>query len=205
MKMLFFHNSDNLIESVRPENTPGIYGGTTYFWFNDRHNHHAPWDRRYFHLFIKSPIEDNIRFYVRHGDEKYESLVKLYQNHKKEVINGNLTHEPPILMSDSVIFPDLIADGGPDASKETKVWKVVHPAQFAGIELELYDSEHKPVPFNKVSGLIKIFSSLDNYIPFSLQDEYKDWKGATYIELRPPTEEVESNVWQNIVSFLNFK
>lgn len=192
MKILFFHNSDNLIDAVRPENTPGIYQGSTYFWFNDRHNHHVPWDRRFLHLFIKSPISDDIRLHVRHGGEKYDSLVNFYQAHKKEIAEGNFIHEPPILMSDSVMIPDLIADGGPDASRETKVWKVVHPAQFAGLELELYDKDHKPIPFNKIEGLRKVFSDLDEVIPFSLPVEYSEWRGATYQELRPSIENKDS-------------
>lgn len=187
--LCFFHNSDNLIEEFNPRD-PVLQRGNypSFYWFSDSFfDYLSMTPGKYFYLFLKNPILDNLELRARHEGLEFHGLYFDYLGHKitrdKLYAEGKLPKpgcytEPSIIMSFSVIKPDLIAE----YSETTKLHTILKPESVQGTTFSLFDERGIPVPFNKIQGFPELFPQLARSFPFIVPEEndephfyYEDW------------------------------
>ena len=187
----FFHHSDKYIEVFDPcdpkvEARRG-YNRPMFYWFYDKYYHYwgDDYKDKYFYIFVKKPSKDVIFFeYLRRG--RYPDFHKLwlqYLKRKEEEKTGCFTAEPPILISFSVIEPDLIAE----YDKERDMYFVLKPSRRDKSEkvyLSFHDRDKKPVSFLDIGALVDLLPQIKYSVPFQQPLEidgkyiYHDWRSC---------------------------
>jgi len=182
----FIHNSDELrsVFSHKDEGRPCFY------WFTDRYHSHTGFKLKdkFFYLFVKNPISDAISFRPRNNEDRsfhalYEDFLFYMHNTEYE---GYL--EPPILMSFSTIFPDLIARYLQDLNE----YEIIEPISHRGERFRLFDDMYKEVwakgiPFVEIPLLNEVIPTLQNSIPIASPDKRDEkYYFQNWVEMTSP-------------------
>ena len=178
--LTFFHNSVSLIETFSLDSEP--HKQATYYWVNTHYIHYQPWHERYFYLFIKRPKTEGIKFFIRQTGEKYSDLIIRYKQYLETVLKRP-NCDSPILMSKESIVPDLIAEAIDAVPDKCRVWKVIKPAKFEELRIELFDADNKAIDFDKIPVLKQMFPHISETIPFVFPEVYDEWNSISYEEL----------------------
>lgn len=189
VNLCFFHCSDDYIKifdprfglvngGANPPVRPLFYWFSDYWYSNYTFNQTNPSKReKYFYLFIKNPKKDRIELRARHQGLGFDGLYKHFLDYQK--LRDTIYPEPSILMSFTVIKPELIAKYNEKLDKYT----VYYPKKLflKPISFSLFSEDQKPIQFNKIPELVKLFPEINNSLPFiepQMMDNqyvYEDW------------------------------
>lgn len=202
----FFHNSDNYIEKFTPKDEVR----PSFYWFGDRYyNHYSITTRfKYFYLFVKNPKKDGIELRERYEGLGFNSLYSRFLKYKKEReqnlqkgIYNWLSPEPGIIMSFSVIVPDLIAKFDDDIAKTCTVIK---PAQYEGVRFALFDKNNVPISFIDVPEICEILPNIISSYPFvEPKKEDKSQMRSSMNLRRGYNQKLKDNFKNNLARALN--
>lgn len=190
MKMLLFHNSDWLYYSLFPDTTERPF----FYWYSDRHHTHLNLTE-YVYLFAIDPKKDNIQLRSRTDTQDFDGLHKYFKDYQREIaLKDNV--EPGIVMSFSELKPAITLQSmaTPENINDKRIpYRVILPEHLRGLEINFYDKNGKPIPFNDIPQFKTMFPYIDEYLP--IKEISPDKSGAYGYEQWDPMITEKNGIW----------